>query len=161
MGYTLPAGLTEAVTRFDPSVEILWNNRIHRWVVAQFGHGMFPVGSSLLGCPRITGERSHYTPIFTCELETSETHKPGDGVPVEPGPWIIEKLAGLRHTKHRTPAEYDAAVKAEEEAKDREKNRQLDSVLDDHRKRMMTFGGKGDDMLTKRHVEISGSPLGA
>lgn len=158
MGFILPPGLQDAVQRFDPSVEILWNNRIKRWVVAQFGPTLHPVVPALLGVTRITGKATHYTPIFTCELETEETHVPGAGVPVEPGDWIIAKLHGLRPYKYRTAEQYDQQVKDEEYRKEQELERKLDDVFAAQKADLLKYGKKGDDIRSARHFTISGNP---
>lgn len=160
---TLPVqfqGLQQRIMELDPSVELLFNNRIMRWVVAQFGPDLLPVHQALLGVLKITGEMTHYSPVFVCELAKDDTWAPGQGDPVRPGPWILDKLARLQHYKHRTMAQYEADVAKEKAANDAENDRKLADAGANMKTELANYGG---DLIpglkSKRHITISGNPL--
>ena len=159
MGYFLKPGLQEAITQFDPSVELLFNNRIGRWVVAQCGGSLHPPAAQLIGCPQVTSEMTHYTPVFVCEIETRDDHLPGQGVPIEPDFWILERLTFLRKYKHRSEKEYNAAAKAEEESRQAEFDRKVEDCLSAMKTDMLRYGKKGDDLRSRRNVTITNNPL--
>jgi hypothetical protein len=160
MGFYLKPGLQAAVTAFDPTVEILWNGRIQRWVVAQLGPSLHKVAEELRGCARLgTGEMTHYTPVFVCEWKLQKGHKPGHGIPAEPDLWIVQKLQELTPLKHRTEKEYDQQVKQEEEREAKAYSSQMNDVLDSMCSDLKKYGKRGDDLRSLRHVPIENNPL--
>lgn len=89
----------ERVHAYDPSIEVLWNNRIGRWVVVQdlrkTPHPRWiPTSDKLKGVSGVN-ERTPYKALFLCE----EKLVGFDPVPVKPtADYVVLRLA--RDTRH-------------------------------------------------------------
>lgn len=89
----------ERVHAYDPSIEVLWNNRIGRWVVVQdlqkTPHPRWITPSDkLVGCQEV-GEKTQFKALFLCE----ETLSGFESIPVKPtADYIVLRLA--RDTRH-------------------------------------------------------------
>lgn len=90
---TISKSFLERLHNYDPSIAVLWNQKIHRWVVCQFLPQPRAVTKSLRGVPGIDGAKSHYKFLFSCETEERLPDDKDRGIPLEPSDWIIETLA--------------------------------------------------------------------
>lgn len=140
MGYVLKPGLREAIRDFDPAVDIFFNNRIGRWVVACVGVNLVDVHPDLIGIPGMpAGGQTHWSPVFRCEAERNVGDPAGAGAPIVPDVWIVERLKDLRRYKHRTSAEYDAEVKVDKERRQRAFQNALDGMSDNFRENLSRY----------------------
>jgi len=141
---------------FDPTLDVLWNGRIGRWVVVQKLNKWMPVTEKLRGISTIAGERTQYKTMFVCELD------PPDSRPVTPGSWIIRRIcevAPMSQEERRIAGD----EKAQEEAEERELRRILDDLSGNMRRDLRVYGGIGKnadpfgcDLRGKRHFVFHG-----
>jgi len=149
----LPTHLLTQIKAWDKSIDILFNSRIRRWIVVQKLPKAFRVPNKLRGVSTITGEYSNYKVMFVCETD--------DGIPVEPGPWIVRRLweVAPMAQESRLIEERERLV---EERKEREFQSQLSDICESTKSDLHTYGGisqyGGEDRrLAKKHI-IIGSP---
>jgi hypothetical protein len=144
----IPPHILKMIHSYDKSLDILWNQRIGRWVVVQKLPKWMPVTDKLRGCPAISGERTNFKTMFACEYE--------DGLPVEPGPWIV------RHIIKTAPLAAEAGLidrmeREAEEAREREFNRILEDATENTGNELKTYGGIGNysaEGASKKHFLI-------
>ena len=138
----LPLHLEAQIQQFDPSIYILWNRRLNRWVVVQKVNKWMAVTEKLRGCAAIQGEKTQYKTMFVCELE--------NGLPVEPGPWIVRRLVEACPQKQEAKR-IDEMEKKREEAERRAFQCDLEAVTTDLKSDLRTYSSQGK---ARKHVVI-------
>jgi len=146
----LPTQLVDQIQAYDKSLDILWNNRLRRWVVVQKLPKSFPVVNKLRGVSTIGGEYTNYKFMFVCELE--------DGTPVEPGPWIVRRLWEVAPMAQESEL-IDERERMMEERKEREFQGDVDDLVTATQSDLRDYGGISryggeDSRLAKKHIVI-------
>lgn len=132
----LPMTLIRQLRNYDRSLDILWNDRIERWVIVQKLPQPGPIADELLGCAAVTGTRNHYKFMMTCETEERLQGQSDRGIPLEPSAsWIIPYLTQNFPTKQEQIQRdapfgdpYHRAVRAREECEKAEKHRMMGDI---------------------------------
>lgn len=160
----LPTGLLDEIQRFDPSIDLLWNGRIHRWIVVQRLPRWMPVTSGLRGCSAITGEKTQYKFLLCCEFG-DHGMPAGQGCPVLPGSWIIERLS--THCRQKQQEEDEDRARGGESLDDvltrrrsEEADRYLEHIMEEMGHELEVYGGIGEyseDGASRVHVTIDSS----
>lgn len=144
------------IRAFDPTLDILWNGRIGRWVVVQKLNKWMWVTEKLRGIATIDGPKTNYKTMFVCETD------PPQSLPVTPaGPWIIRRICEVAPMSQEERLIANAE-RAQEEAEEAEFNRVLSDIQADKKTELTEYGGVGRyadpygcDTRSKRHFVIA------
>lgn len=161
----LPLGLLEQIKNFDPSIEVVFNHRIQRWVVVQVLPRAVPVTNELRGVPAVGDQAySRLKFLFTCETEKPRLpSNPERGYPIEPGAWIVGFLAEKYPTRQEMidpTAWEDRWHRQEREQEEREKKTResyFRDAADDIKSDILKYAGIGkysSEASPKKHIFV-------
>lgn len=83
----------EMLRKLDPTLDILWNRKLKRWVVVERRPELRPICGSLIGIkdvPENPLAQTNLNFLFVCEYPDEH---PLAGLPIPLGPWLLKEVA--------------------------------------------------------------------
>lgn len=151
--------LITSLKLYDPTIDLLYNPRISRWIVVQDTKRTQVIDHRLRGCPTIQGERTTIKPLLVCEVGELPSN-PERGIPVEPNyQAIIAMLEQFYPVRGREVREHEEGTDpySRREAKNLDAARRKHRSVTDHieQESNRDFKKYGQNGRWKKHFTLT------